>query len=101
MISTVRDSITVQRVYADPIERDGVLIIPAASVGGGGGGGQGRQGPDEGEGAGFGAGARPVGAFVVKNGSVSWVPAVDVTRIVKTVFGALVAIAYLHLRRRR
>ncbi|WP_370949168.1 sporulation protein [Amycolatopsis sp. cg5] len=100
MISTIRDAITVQRVYADPIERDGVVVIPAASVLGGGGGGQGRQAADEGEGGGFGAAGRPVGAFVIKDGCVTWVPAVDVTRIVRTVFGAVVAIAYLHLRRK-
>ena len=39
MLSGVRDAMTVKRVYGDPIERDGILVIPAAKVMGGGGGG--------------------------------------------------------------
>ncbi|MEX0625654.1 MAG: hypothetical protein WD402_03835 [Chloroflexota bacterium] len=30
MLSGARDTMTVKRVYGDPIERDGVLVIPAA-----------------------------------------------------------------------
>ena len=30
-----RDAITVRRIYGDPVERDGVTIVPAASVIGG------------------------------------------------------------------
>ena len=28
MLSGVRDAMTVKRVYGDPIERDGILVIP-------------------------------------------------------------------------
>ena len=60
IISRAQDTITVKRVYGEPIEKDGLVIIPAASVSGGGGGG---GGPAEaGGGAGFGVRARPVGA---------------------------------------
>jgi len=59
------------------LEKDGITIIPAASVRGGGGGG----GDSEGNGGGgFGITARPVGAYVIRNGEVSWEPALDVTR---------------------
>jgi uncharacterized spore protein YtfJ len=103
LLAKAQDSISVRRVYGEPIERDGVLIIPAAKVGGGGGGGvgegteaEGREG--KGTGTGFGIGARPVGAFVVKDGEVTWQPAVDVTRIV--LGGQLVAIVgFLTLRK--
>jgi uncharacterized spore protein YtfJ len=95
LLAKAQDTISVKRVYGEPIERDGVMIIPAAKVGGGGGGGtgegnegEGRQG--SGTGSGFGVGARPVGAFVVKDGAVTWQPAIDVTRIV--LGGQLVAI---------
>lgn len=37
--------------------------------------------------------ARPVGAFVIKDGDVSWLPAVDVTRII--LGGQMVMIAAL------
>ena len=39
-ISNARDSITVKRVYGEPYERNGVTVIPAATVMGGGGGGR-------------------------------------------------------------
>jgi uncharacterized spore protein YtfJ len=46
MLERFRDAVTVKRVYGDPIERDGVMVIPAANVrggwGGGGGGAAGR-----------------------------------------------------------
>jgi uncharacterized spore protein YtfJ len=95
VLAQAKDTITVRRVYGEPIERDGVLIIPAAAVGGGGGGGGGDATTDgnkteSGSGAGFGVGARPVGAFVVRDGEVTWQPAIDVTRIV--LGGQLVAI---------
>jgi uncharacterized spore protein YtfJ len=103
LLAKAQDSISVRRVYGEPIERDGVLIIPAAKVGGGGGGGvgEGSEGPGregKGTGTGFGIGARPVGAFVVKDGEVTWQPAVDVTRIV--LGGQIVAIVgFLTLRK--
>ncbi len=79
VISRAQDTITVKRVYGEPIEKDGLTIIPAASVSGGGGGGGGPA--DTGGGAGFGVRARPVGAFVIKDGLVRWEPAIDVTRM--------------------
>jgi uncharacterized spore protein YtfJ len=77
-IEAARDAITVRRVYGDPIERDGTLVIPAASVAGGGGGGGGiDEKAQTGAGGGFGLHARPVGAFVIRNGDVRWEPVVD------------------------
>ena len=78
LLSGVRDSLTVRRVFGDPIEQDGVVVIPAASVGGGGGGGGDSE--DNG-GGGFGLSARPVGAYVIRDGEVSWKPAIDVSRM--------------------
>lgn len=69
-------------VYGAPITADGVTVIPAARIGGGGGGGQGAQAENQGEGigGGFGLTARPVGAFVVHDGKVSWRPVLDLNR---------------------
>jgi hypothetical protein len=53
---------------------------------------------------GLGLYARPAGAFVVRDGEVSWRPAIDVTQIVVTGIGALVAVTWLvtrAVRRRR
>src|SRR5919106_4005601 len=63
----------------------------------GGGGGHDERG-QEGEGGGFGVVARPAGAYIVKDGTVRWRPAVDVNRLVAAI-GA-VAIAYLFTRAR-
>lgn len=74
-----REAISVEKVFGEPIEEDGVTVIPAASVRGGGGGG----GDTEGNGgSGFGLTASPVGAYVVKDGEVSWKPAVDPNRMI-------------------
>jgi uncharacterized spore protein YtfJ len=99
LVRTARDTISVRRVFAEPIERNGVLVIPAASVGGGVGAGQGHddRGQD-GEGGGFGVGARPAGAYIVKDGNVRWIPAIDVNRVVAT--AGAVAIVYLIARAR-
>lgn len=74
-----RDAITVRRVYGDPVERDGVTIVPAATVIGGTGGGGDADGNG---GGGLGIYARPVGAWEVREGVVKWRPALDVNRAV-------------------
>jgi uncharacterized spore protein YtfJ len=89
ILEGARDAISVRRVYGDPIEQEGVTVVPAAKVGGGGGGG----GDDaQNGGAGFGLGARPVGAFVIRGDQVSWVPAVDVTRVLLIGLAALLVL---------
>jgi uncharacterized spore protein YtfJ len=101
-IAKARDAITVKRVYGEPYERNGVTVIPAASVAGGGGGGSG-EGPTAGQigtGGGFGLGGRPVGAYVIKGDTVQWQPAVDVTRIATQAI-ALAAVGIFLLSRRR
>jgi uncharacterized spore protein YtfJ len=99
LVTSARDMLSVRRVYAEPFEKDGVTVIPAACVAGGGGGGEGHdEKGGRGEGGGFGMGARPVGAYVVKAGEVRWVPAVDVNRLVTA--ASAVAVAYLFTRAR-
>lgn len=90
-----RDAITVRRIYGDPVERDGVTIVPAAAVFGGTGGG----GDEDGNGGGgFGLIGRPTGAWVIRDGEVTWKPAIDVTRLAAIV--GLVFVAALRTRRR-
>jgi uncharacterized spore protein YtfJ len=95
VIAQARDALTVKRVFGEPYEKDGVTVIPAARVQGGAGGGAGEdpQGQSKGTGGGFGMTARPVGAFVVRDGDLSWRPAVDVNRIV--LGGQVVAVVAL------
>ena len=84
VIAQAKDTLTVKRVFGEPYEKDGVTFIPAARVQGGAGGGSGED-PDSqgrGSGSGFGVTARPVGAFIIRDGDLSWRPAVDVNRII-------------------
>ena len=83
LISGARDVVSVKRVYGEPYEKNGLTVIPAATVRGGGGGGMGdSEAGDSGGGGGFGLMARPSGAWIVENGDATWKPAVDVNRIV-------------------
>ncbi|GAB2771672.1 sporulation protein [Amycolatopsis magusensis] len=98
LIGTAWNSLTVKRVYGEPCEKDGVVVIPAATVWGGGGGGDGLDGRRA-QGAGFGVIAHPTGAYEIKGGKVRWVPAVDVNRLITAT--AAVAVTYLLTRSRR
>lgn len=97
VLTQARDTITVKRVFGEAYERDGIMVIPVARVMGGAGGGggetagseraEGREGLEggpksTGSGAGFGVMAAPAGAYVIREGEVRWLPAVDVNRIV-------------------
>lgn len=85
LFEQARDAITVRRVFGEPVERNGVVVVPAAAVRGGGGGGSGQEpgapGGPTGSGGGFGVSARPVGAYVIRGDRVEWQPALDVGRI--------------------
>jgi uncharacterized spore protein YtfJ len=108
VLAQARDSITVKRVFGDPIERDGMTVIPVANVMGGAGGGSGIQGglqgsgiqgegsdpsASSGTGAGYGVRATPAGVYVVRGDTVKWEPAVDMGRVI--LVGQLVAIVAL------
>ncbi len=88
-IQQTRDALTARRVYGEPYQEEGLTVIPAAAVMGGGGGG----GPDGAGGAGFGLSARPVGAWVIKDGDAHWRPALDLNRVI--LVGQIVAIVAL------
>jgi uncharacterized spore protein YtfJ len=114
-LGAVKDAMTVGRAFGDSYQVDGVTIIPVATVRGGGGGGSGsgtapetgkESTPGEkamgsGEGLGFGAVVRPVGVVVVKDGTATWQPTIDVMRII--LGGQLLALAAILVfgRRRR
>jgi len=99
VMQQARDALTVKRVFGEPYERDGVTVIPAASIRGGAGGGRGEgaapdgAGTGSGSGGGFGLTAKPAGVYVIDGSKVRWQPAVDVNRII--LGGQIVAIAFL------
>lgn len=107
-VQAARDALSVRRVFGDAYESGGATVIPVAKVMGGSGmgfgGGSGRDprslkdaampdggasdrgdGPDaegSGGGGGFGVRARPVGVYVIRDGHVSWRPALDLNRVI-------------------
>jgi uncharacterized spore protein YtfJ len=91
LLGGVRDAIAVKRVYCDRIERDGMTIVPAATVRGGGGGG---SGDSKNGGGGFGLHARPVGAFVITGDQVRRHPAVDIGRLATLAAAVLVVLLW-------
>ncbi len=81
----LREAIGHHTVFGEPVEREGVTLVPAATVFGGGGFGSNDAGadgqPPAGAGGGYGLAAWPAGAFEVRDDSVRWHPALDRTRI--------------------
>jgi uncharacterized spore protein YtfJ len=107
-LDDLRRAVGVGRVFGEPVERDGVVVIPAATVIGGGGGGESDGGPPEtgkgsdksqasaaraGSGMGFGLIAWPSGAIEIRDGHAKWRPAMDVNRLlIAAMFFGLLAL---------
>ena len=84
-VQEVIDSAQAGKVFGAPIERDGMTVVPVAKVKGGGGGGGATQGAHAGEsggGAGVGIMAKPLGVFVIREGKVTWQPALDLNKVI-------------------
>jgi uncharacterized spore protein YtfJ len=98
VIAKAGDQLGVRRVFGEPIERDGIVVIPVAVAIGGGGGGSGPD--DQGAGGGFGGLVRGIGVYAIQDGRVRFVPAIDAVAlaVIGTVFARTLAHA---LRRRR
>jgi uncharacterized spore protein YtfJ len=90
LMEKAKDTVTVKRVFGEPIEKDGVVVVPVAWVAGGGGGGEGSDGDSKGGGGGFGFHARPIGVYVISGGTVRFRPTIE--------FGALVGLTLGLLR---
>ena len=82
-----------------------MTFVPAAAVRGGGGGGEGEdpKSGGSGGGSGFGVSARPVGAYQIRDGEVTWVPAADTTRVIilGEVFALVVVLVIRSVLRKR
>jgi uncharacterized spore protein YtfJ len=104
LVGSATEAANVKRVFGQPIEREGMTVIPVASVRGGFGGGEGEAGARPARGAEAGAkpaswggggawSATPVGVYVIKDGELSWQPAVDSNRAI--LIGCLTGIVAL------
>lgn len=79
IVDQIQEQFNAGIVYGEPIESGDSIVVPAARVAGGGGGG---SDTTQGEGGGFGLSARPVGAWVIRDGEAEWQPTIDVSSIV-------------------
>jgi len=92
LLAKVGENLSVGRAFGTAYEKNGTMVIPVALVIGGGGGGGGTS-PTAGEavmgsGGGFGGLVLPMGTYVIRDGDVRWVPAIDATLIVLAALGA-------------
>jgi uncharacterized spore protein YtfJ len=90
ILARATDSAQVGRVFGTPVEKEGVVVIPVATVHSGAGGGSGSQdngaggesGSGQGSGGGIGLAARPAGVYVIKDGDAYWRPALDLNKVI-------------------
>lgn len=84
-IKALAERLTEHQVFGTPVQHGSATLVPAADVRAGGGlGGRARRGPDQANG-GAGFVAKPVGAWAItENGTVTWHPAVNVTRFIQS-----------------
>ena len=114
LLGRIGDSISGHKSFGPAFEKDGILLIPVAYVFGGGGGGEGEEpaqpgpakpdkpgsDPKKGSGGGYGLVTWPIGAYVVQDGQVRWVPVIDPGLMMTS--GALaIAVVVRSLRRKR
>ena len=117
LLGKMRESISAGRSFGPAHEADGCTVIPVAWVAGGGGAGtdtglppkkegqgNGETGtatgpPRTGSGGGFGFVSVPMGAYVIKNGEVRWVPSFDLGLLALIITGFLKSLAKVRARR--
>jgi uncharacterized spore protein YtfJ len=87
-------------VFGEPVEREGVTVIPVARAAWGFGGGSGQGDEGEGSGGGGGASASAVGYLEIKDGETSFRPIIDTRPFVIAAAFGLAAGLILAARRR-
>lgn len=85
-IGNGQEIMTVRRLFGEPYVQNGVTVVPAARIRGavGGGGGEDKSESHEGEGGGGALiiHAAPVGVYVIRGEKVTWVPSLDLNRVI-------------------
>jgi uncharacterized spore protein YtfJ len=81
VLQQAEEAMTARRVFGDPVQVEGVTVLPVAKVGGGGGGGQKGEHSND-SGVGFGLGVQPAGVFVIRDGDAKWRPALNLNRVI-------------------
>lgn len=83
-------------IYSEPVERDGITVIPVAKVRWGFGGGSGRKNGQKGRGGGGGVQVAPLGYIEIKDGQTEYRPIRDPAALLPVVaIGGLAGIFLL------
>lgn len=93
LVERIGARLSASTVYGEPVERDGVTVVPVAATrfAIGGGGGSDSTKAQEGEGGGGAGGLTPVGYIELKDGSSRYVPLVRPARMLAIVCCAVLA----------
>lgn len=107
-VQAASDALHVRRVFGEAYESGDTLVIPVAKILGFSGMGYGTGAPrqggeDSGGGGGFTVRAKPVGVYTVRDGVVTWQPAMDLNRVILggQLVGAVAVLAIARALRRR
>ena len=87
-------------IFGEPVERDGVTVIPVARARWGFGGGLGRRKDEDGAGGGGGALVNPIGFIELKNGAAQFRP-IRAVSVPWVIAGGLAALFLLSQTLRR
>jgi uncharacterized spore protein YtfJ len=83
-------------VFAHPIEKDGITVIPVAKARWGFGGGSGRDRDQQrGSGGGGGVAVTPVGYIEIRNGTARYRPIVDPAALLPTIVAVVLSLSIL------
>lgn len=83
------------KVYGEPIESDGITIVPVSKVSYGFGGGMGKQKEQAGSGGGGGLKTSPVGYIEIKNGETKFRQIIDLTMLAPLIASSSLALLTL------
>lgn len=84
-------------IYGEPVERDGVTVIPAAKAMYGFGGGADMKAGEEGSGGGGGVAIKPVGYIEIKDGNTKFKSIPDPERVIK-IIGVAGVVAFMLMK---
>lgn len=99
LINKVTRGANVKLIYGEPIEHDGVVVIPVGKLRWALGGGEGRDSAEESSGSGSGGGGgilmSPVGLIEIKDGKARFKPVFDPALIVQIILASAFALVLL------
>ncbi len=99
LIDRVTHGANARMIYGEPVERDGVVVIPVGKLRWALGGGEGRDGVEESSGSGSGGGGgismSPVGFIEIKDGEARFKPVFDPALIVQIILVSAFALVLL------